>query len=168
MELTFFIVFLITIIIGIAWFKHRADENSKILLEEEINKEIQILEHEAISIDPHKFLTLNKDLKNRKKSRLYSQGLNFEGIYVLHNITKDKHYVGQSVNVIKRVGMHFGGKKSGNAQVYQDFKKGHEWNIKLIDMKTTNYNNLNDLEKYAIKLYKGYDKGYNKTRGNKS
>lgn len=168
MELTLFLLFIFVGLIGLIWFRYKVNQNSQQTIEDEIQKEIESLEKHAINLNPDEFFNLVNSFKSNKKSHIYAEGLNFDGIYVLHNTSKDKHYVGQSVNVIKRVNMHFGGKHSGNKDVYKDYKNGDQWDIKLISMKQTNYVNLNDLEKYAIKLYKGYDKGYNKTRGNNS
>jgi len=168
MDFAFFSLFLITGLACLLFFRHKVNQRSKNKIENELQQEVDILEQHAIQVTPEEFFKLVNSFKNNKKSSIYSEGLNFDGIYILHNLTKDKHYVGQSVNVIKRVTMHFGGKNSGNKDVYRDYVKGDQWTIKLISMKQTNYFNLNDLEKYAIKLYRGYDKGYNKTRGNKS
>lgn len=89
----------------------------------------------------------------------------FEGVYVLHNLTKDMYYVGQSINVVERAKHHLTGK--GNGDVYADFKYGDSFEVVLIDINNTNYSNLNDLERYTIAAFRAYDKGYNKTRGNR-
>lgn len=54
--------------------------------------------------------------------------LNFRnkpGIYIIHNVTKNKYYVCQSRIVLKIVRNHFSG--SGNGDVYADFKYNDEF-----------------------------------------
>ena len=88
----------------------------------------------------------------------------FTGIYVLHNITKDMYYVGQSVRVVARVGQHLTG--HGNGDVYADFKYGDEFEISTVSLADSGYDSLNDLEREAIAAYDAYNSGYNKTAGN--
>lgn len=88
----------------------------------------------------------------------------FTGVYVLHNLTKDMYYVGQSVKVIDRVGQHFTGR--GNADVYADFKYGDEFEISTVSLTDSGYGSLNDLESDTIAAYDAYNSGYNKTAGN--
>ena len=88
----------------------------------------------------------------------------FEGVYILHNLTKDMYYVGQSINVAERVKNHLKGK--GNGDVYADFKYGDMFEVILIALEDTDYVNLNDLERHCIAAFHAYEKGYNKNRGN--
>ena len=88
----------------------------------------------------------------------------FTGVYVLHNLTKDMYYVGQSVKVVDRVGQHFTGR--GNADVYADFKYGDEFEISTVSLADSGYGSLNDLESDTIAAYDAYNNGYNKTAGN--
>lgn len=150
------------------FYKRNVDKHAKQLHEERLEEEVRLLEQPAISMSPQELFKLRENLIKDNKHSAYRDGFNFSGIYILHNLTKDKHYVGQSVNVMSRVESHFKGRSSGNQHVYNDFIKGDEWTIKMIRLKDTNYYNLNDLESYAIKLYQGFDKGYNKTRGSES
>lgn len=88
----------------------------------------------------------------------------FTGIYVLHNISKDMFYVGQSVRVVARVGQHLTG--HGNGDVYADFKYGDEFEVSTVSLADSGYDSLNDLEREAIAAYDAYNSGYNKTAGN--
>ena len=89
----------------------------------------------------------------------------FEGVYILHNISKDMYYVGQSINVVDRVRNHLKGK--GNGDVYADFKYGDKFEVILIAIEDTEYEYLNDLERHCIAAYHAFEKGYNKNRGNR-
>ena len=68
-------------------------------------------------------------------------------------------YVGQSVNVYKRVHDHFNGK--GNGDIYADAKYGKYLYVKIIPCEA---NEMNDLEKKLISFYES-TKSYNKTAG---
>lgn len=57
---------------------------------------------------------------NVKEYWLDKKDQNLPGIYVFNNRTKNKFYVGQSVNVYKRVCQHFDGE--GNQKLYWDVK----------------------------------------------
>ena len=88
----------------------------------------------------------------------------FTGVYILHNVTKDMYYVGQSIRVLSRATQHFTG--HGNGDVYADFKYGDEFTVSPIPMQGSGYQSLNDLERDAIAAYNAQTKGYNMTQGN--
>ena len=95
-----------------------------------------------------------------EKARL----VDFEGVYVIHNLSKDMYYVGQSICVADRVKSHLSGR--GNGDVYADYKHNDRFEIILIALEDSNCKSLNELERKTIDAYHAYDRGYNKTRGN--
>lgn len=101
----------------------------------------------------------------RARSALTRNG-DFTGIYVIHNKTKDKYYVGQSVRVVGRVRQHLMGR--GNGDVYADYKYGDKFEINLVSLRESGYDSLDALERDTIKAYGAYTKGYNRTRGNRN
>ena len=110
-------------------------------------------------LSPGSFL----EIRNSYKGHL--QDFDFMGCYVIYNKTKNLYYVGQAKHVPNRVNAHFTGK--GNGDVYADYKYGDEFEIHLIDVMTTEYRRLDDLERDLIKAYGAYENGYNKTHGNR-
>ena len=82
----------------------------------------------------------------------------------MFNKTKNMYYVGQGQNVFERVNRHFTGK--GNGDVYADFKYGDKFTIRMIELKYSGFNDLNELERRTIEIYDAYSSGYNKTHGN--
>lgn len=90
---------------------------------------------------------------------------NVTGVYILHNETQDRYYVGQSVKVFNRLTQHFSG-KNGNMDVLMDYLRGDHWTIHIIRLRDTTYDNLDDLERNTIALYDAFESGYNATRGN--
>lgn len=98
--------------------------------------------------------------KNKEKSR------NVTGVYILHNETQDRYYVGQSIRVFHRVRAHFTGSKNGNADVYRDYMRGDHWSVQIVRLRDTTYDNLDDLERHSIELYDAVASGYNAKQGN--
>lgn len=87
------------------------------------------------------------------------------GVYIIYNKTKNMYYVGQATRLFFRVNQHFTGK--GNGDVYADYKYGDSFFIKLIKLTESGYDDLNKLERDMIVKYHSYEKGYNKTLGNR-
>lgn len=83
------------------------------------------------------------------------------GIYVIHNITKDKYYIGQSKNLRRRVLDHFRGEP-----LYVDYVKGDECEVKVLTLNESKFPSLNPLEKVFIRKYSVDHDIYNRTRGN--
>lgn len=96
---------------------------------------------------------------------LSSNSSTFSGVYVLLNKTKGINYVGQSRDVYGRVKQHTTG--YGNGNVYADMKYGDIFAVKLLPLKNSGFDSLNELEKYAIDAFDAYKYGYNRTSGNR-
>lgn len=103
-------------------------------------------------------------VRNKLKcAQMLHSKLNFAGVYILYNETKDKYYVGQAQKIFNRVNQHFTGK--GNGDVYADYKYGDKFTIRFIKLSESGFRSLDDLERNAILKYDAYKKGYNKNRG---
>lgn len=93
----------------------------------------------------------------------------FEGCYILWNISDNRTYVGQSIHVMQRVREHFGTLgTAGSADVYRDYRSGHVFLVEVISLSSTQFSDLNELERIMISYCDGYGSGYNRTRGNSS
>jgi len=118
----------------------------------------------AVEVSPNEFFSLRKS-KDFGQSRVtVNQELNFPGVYVIFNATKNMHYIGQGTKTGDRVNAHFTGK--GNGDVYADYKYGDSFTIKLIQFQGSGYATMNELERDTIMTYNARATGYNKTRGN--
>lgn len=100
-------------------------------------------------------------------------GLAYEkiiGCYIIHNIEKDKYYVGQSKDVFKRLNQHFKGTVPHNPIFAEDYytsafaNKEDLFEIKIIKCSTKD--ELDSTEKYWIEYYDSWNNGYNGTSGN--
>ena len=130
-----------------------------------VKQKINSLSKSVTELSPQEFMKLRSQSFGGRGNPQYSKNLDFAGVYVLYNKTKNKYYVGQGQRVLKRVNMHFTGK--GNGDVYADYKYGDDFTIKMIRLKHCGFKTLNELEREAIAVYKAYATGYNKTQGNK-
>ena len=63
-----------------------------------------------------------------------------------------------------RISQHFSG--YGNGDVYADYVYGDRFGIQALALEKSGFKDLDELERYTIKTYKAYEKGYNRTRGN--
>ena len=120
--------------------------------EEKIKEHINMLADSTNQLTPEEFFEFKKSNKD------------FSGVYIIYNKNKDIYYIGQAKQILYRVNKHFLGR--GNGDVYSDYKYGDKFTIKLLDLDTSGYNSLNELEKDAILTFDSFDNGYNKTRGN--
>ena len=131
--------------------------------QKKIKQKVEKLSKTKAELTPQEFIKLRAQTFGGDRRR--HDKLNFEGVYVLFNSTKNMYYVGQGKKVLDRVNMHFTGK--GNGDVYADNKYGDEFTIKIIGLKHSGYRTLNALERDTIATFDAYAKGYNKTKGNK-
>ncbi|MCR5213045.1 MAG: GIY-YIG nuclease family protein [Eubacterium sp.] len=115
-----------------------------------------------ISID--EFLEL-RNKKSGEGKKLASEKDDVPGVYIIHNHSKRKYYVGQANKIISRANSHFTGK--GNGRVYADYSYGDRFTIRFVPLKGSGIRDLNRLERIYIKRYKAYSLGYNRTKGNK-
>ncbi len=121
-------------------------------------RKIRLLYLKNKAYSPNRFFECRRKMMKDKVGDI-------EGIYVFHNKSKRKYYVGQSKKLYSRVNNHLTGK--GNGDVYADYIYGDRIRIKLISKKGSGYHNLNKMEKDFIKYFNAYSNGYNKTIGNK-
>ena len=126
---------------------------------------IDQLANNTLELSAGQFLTMRKVTYGGRNRKSIALDHDFAGVYILHNTTKDKYYVGQSQKVFKRVYQHFSG--SGNGDVYADYCRGDYFTVKMIALNNSGFSTLNELERCAIDRYDAYTKGYNKTRGNR-
>ncbi len=92
------------------------------------------------------------------------------GCYVIHNKEKDKYYVGQSKDVMKRIKQHFKGTIPNNPIFAEDYytsqieNKENLFELKVIKCETKD--ELDRTEKKLIYEYDSWNNGYNGTSGN--
>lgn len=130
----------------------------------ELKRKIKGLAENTLEVSPEEFIEMRKKWLEGKRLSPETQALNFVGVYILYNKTKNKYYVGQGRRILNRVNSHFTGK--GNGDVYADYKYGDEFTIKMISLENSGCESLNELERLMIAEFDAYASGYNKTKGN--
>lgn len=100
-------------------------------------------------------------------------GLEYEkiiGCYIIWNTEKDKYYVGQSKDVMRRIKQHFKGTMPNNIIFAEDYyssaleNKDDLFKIKILPRQTKD--ELDSTEKLLIEQYDANNSGYNSTKGN--
>lgn len=164
MEFVLFVLFAFTLsssLIAYVIYSILMERKEKIAIREQID----YLAKNALELSPQEFFEMRNKKFGGRGGALYSNNFIFSGVYILYNQSKDLYYVGQGKKVFDRVNSHFTGK--GNGDIYADYKYGDKWTIKMIALDHSGFDRLNALEKYTIEIYNAYEKGYNRTRGNK-
>ena len=94
------------------------------------------------------------------------------GIYKITNLETGECYIGQSVDVKKRIYDHLkaacGVDTPRDNLLYQAMKKYGIENFSIELLQECTNQELNQKEKYFIELYQSHIYGYNKTSGNKT
>lgn len=102
------------------------------------NEEIDVEEFlEMYDTRIHNFNTKQDDIKILKRS-------DFEGVYIIHNCTKNIFLVGKSKRVLRKVDRQFRGFE--NEDVYTDYENNDVFKIRIIKLKSSNYSNIEALE----------------------
>ncbi|MDR0850136.1 MAG: GIY-YIG nuclease family protein [Christensenellaceae bacterium] len=84
------------------------------------------------------------------------------GIYIIYNETKNKYYVGQAKQLLKRVRDHF-----AVEEIAKDFMSGDKMQVKFLTANELDSDyRLDHIEKTGIEIFDAETSGYNKTAGN--
>lgn len=91
------------------------------------------------------------DLKNKQNFIKLVKTIDFAGVYVLHNQTKNTLFIGKSAHTIKKVERQFGGFE--NKDIYEEFKDGDKFIIRLFRLVDSDFESIDDLENHIKKIY---------------
>lgn len=138
----------------------------------ESKKELRLSEYNKKLLEVKPLSSVASNNGNFTMLKLFS-GLEYEkiiGVYVIHNKEKDKYYVGQSKDVMKRIRQHFNGTIPKNSIFAEDYytsqmkNRDNIFELKIIRCETKD--ELDSLEKKLIYEYDSWNNGYNRTSGN--
>lgn len=101
----------------------------------------------------HDFDSKQDDIKFVKK-------WDFEGVYLLHNCSRNVYHIGRSSKVLRKIDRTFRGYE--NQDVYADWKKQDEFRIRIIRFEDSGYSDINLLEKELVEKYGIYKKSNRK------
>lgn len=91
------------------------------------------------------------DLNNKQNDIKLVKTIDFAGVYVLHNQTKNTIFIGKSTHVIKKVERQFKGFENKN--IYDDFKSGNKYIIRLFRLVDSDFDSIDDLENHIKDTY---------------
>lgn len=92
------------------------------------------------------------DMNSQQNDIKFMKSVDFEGVYILRNQTKNKCYVGKASKVFKKIERHFKG--YGNEEIYTDWKNGNKFYVNIVKFETSDFENINLLEKDIKLRYK--------------
>lgn len=92
------------------------------------------------------------DLNNKQNDIKLVKTIDFAGVYVLHNQSKNTIFIGKSTHVIKKVERQFKGFENKN--IYDDFKNGNKYIIRLFRLVDSDFDSIDDLENHIKDIYK--------------
>ncbi|MCM3725093.1 GIY-YIG nuclease family protein [Neobacillus cucumis] len=140
-------------------FKKTSYERNK--NKENVRKELDALRKKMTQFTPNELL----ELRNKRK-REWCGFENFAGIYIIHNRENSMYYIGKAERLFDRAYKHFLDDKTGNPEIYRDYRSGDEFSISFIPLDSTFFSDLNELEDNAIRAYDSFQHGYNRMGGN--
>ena len=88
--------------------------------------------------------------------------MNYCGIYKITQKSTGMNYIGQSINVIRRLEQHLNDETDDWHKIMQNNLQ--DWSIEIIEH--CEEEQLNEREQYWINYYDSYNHGFNKNRGN--
>lgn len=144
--------------------KNTQRDSDKILLvinlKEKELLEIKLKDYKRLSLEPD-----DEGFLNLKNSFNYSWVDEIKGVYIIWNKTKNKYYVGQSKNIMKRImNQHFNKGDVKNIIFAKDWFNNDDFYWKYDECQTKD--KMDELEKIYIEEYNSFTSGYNSTSGN--
>lgn len=108
-------------------------------------KELLSLRQSLLEDDPQITASAEEFMSQRKA--LIQLG-EVTGVFIVHNVTKDLYYVGQSAKAIDRAALQFLGR--GNCDVYADFRYGDSFDVRIVPLSESCVESLTELKRSVI------------------
>ena len=96
------------------------------------------------------------DFNSKQDDIKFVKNWDFEGVYLLHNCSRNIYHVGRSSKVLRKIDRTFRGYE--NQDVYADWKNQDEFRVRIIMYENSGYSDINSLEKELIEKYGIYPK----------
>lgn len=103
----------------------------------------------------HNFDTKQDDIK-------FVKNWDFEGVYILHNCSRNIYHIGRSGKVLRKIDRTFRGYE--NQDVYDDWNDKDVFGVRIIRYENSGYSNINLLEKDLVEKYGIYTKRVNEKK----
>lgn len=111
-------------------------------------------------IDVKEFLdmynTRTHDFSNHQDDIKIMKHHDFEGVFIIHNCTRNIFLVGKAGQVMRKVDRLFRGCE--NQDVYEDYQDGDTFKVRIIRLEDSEYTNLDKLEQNITGKYGLYQR----------
>lgn len=107
------------------------------------NEEIPVEEFlRMYDLRTHDFYSKQDDIK-------FVKNWDFEGVYIIHNCSRDVYHVGRSSRVMRKIDRTFRGYE--NQAVYEDWNRQNRFRVRIIKLDGSGFDDITLLEKDMIK-----------------
>lgn len=96
----------------------------------------------------HNFDSKQDDIKLMKQ-------YDFEGVYILHNCTRNIYYIGNSRKVFHKIERQFKGYE--DPDVYNEWSRKHIFTVKIYRFEESNYSSINKLKNNLMNEYEAIE-----------
>lgn len=97
-------------------------------------------------IQSEEFEILHKSISPYDKRQTAFSMFDFIGVYVIHNISKQKFLVGKSQKALTRAWNVLDGR--GNRFLYKDYSDGDDFELRFLDLYSSDFDTLDQLKKF--------------------
>lgn len=91
------------------------------------------------------------DISSKQDDIKFMKTLDFEGVYILYNKSKNKYYIGKASKVFRKIERHFAGYE--NEDIYSEWKQQNEFFVNIVRFENSGYENIDALECDIKKRY---------------
>lgn len=106
------------------------------------------------------------DFESKQDDIKFMKNWDFEGVYIIHNQSKEAYHVGRSSKVLRKIDRTFRGYE--NQDVYADWKRNDDFSVRVVRFEGSGYSEVTVLESDLRKRYGTYpradDKPENKVK----
>ena len=95
-----------------------------------------------------------QDFNSKQDDIKFMKNWDFEGVYVLHNCSKNIYHIGRSSRVLRKIDRTFRGYEK--REVYMDWEKGDNFKVRIVRFEGSGYSDVKELEKDLTEQYGTY------------
>lgn len=94
------------------------------------------------------------DFNSKQTDIKIMKNCDFEGVYILHNISRNIYHVGRSTKVLRKIDRTFRGYE--NQAVYSDWINQNDFTVRIVRLSDSDFDNTILLERALVKKYGTY------------
>lgn len=94
------------------------------------------------------------DFNSKQVDIKFMKNHDFEGVYILHNLSRGIYHVGRSTKALRKIDRTFRGYE--NQAVYADWKNQNDFTVRIVRLSDSDFENTILLERALVKKYGTY------------